>query len=434
MKLIYWNSLISCFPYNISVKIIDAKFNGLVMQKNIENVIPRREDYEYMKEFKPYEFTHCIVYELARRNSNVENILNFLNDLFVIYENMIHKLLNTYSRMMQKEGKVYNQEIVEKEIREVIVSMLEANSLSSLIIELDDLNIMNVRVKVSHLIKLLTNELYEKYYIIYQNEFEPDLLHVGEIYWRSRYLERDKALTKHIFELAEEENLEEHYKISYGANDIFTVFESIKKNEKDFSFNSIYPNFKTSLRDFTDTKVYLNLKLPIKELEAYLQEIKKDYNSKKSIIKTKLELLEDELEIEKEELPKDKRINWADSFFIYDYYRYNELYVKKTDEKIKQEIILKLSKYHYVKYFEESQDGKKSKKSCKMLWKDFWKEYVEEDYNDYKEVHGEEMEIDFSDFTDIKAYIEESTIRTRIKKMREYICGKKPKYKSLIDS
>lgn len=78
------------------------------------------------------------------------------------------------------------------------------------------------------------------------------------------------ALTKHIFELAEEENLEKHYKISYGANDIFTIFESIKKNEKDFSFNSIYPNFKTSLRDFTDTKVYLNLKLPIKEFEAYL--------------------------------------------------------------------------------------------------------------------------------------------------------------------
>ena len=144
--------------------------------------------------------------------------------------------------------------------------------------------------------------------------------------------------------------------------------------------------------------------------------------------------MEDELELEKEELSKDKRMNWADSFFIYDYYRYNTLFEKKTKEKTKQEIILLLSEYHYLEYVEEYHDNGRAKKTRKITWDNFWKEHVEEEFNDYKELHEEEMEINIRDFPNIKAYIDEGTIRNRIDKMEEYICGEAPKYKILIDS
>lgn len=401
--------------------------------KSIENKMPLRKDYEYMENFHLFEFTHCITYEFAIRNPNVENILNFLNELFIIYESMIHRLLNSYSRIIQKGEKLKNKKIIETEIKQILFDILENHKLNRLKFKLDDLKISNIRKKIANLIKLLTDELYDKYYIVYQNEFDPDLLHIGEIYWRGRYLERDKELTKHIFYLADDENILDNYKINYGKNNIFTIFETLNKNSNEFTFNSIYPNFTTALRDFTDTKVYLNLKLPFDELKAYLKEIKDDYNKKNSIIKTKLELLEDELELKKDTLSKDKRINWADSFFIYDYYRYNLLFEKKTKEKIKYEIILLLSEYHYVEYFEKDDNGK-SKKSIEIKWLDFWDEYIKEEYDEHKEVYGEEMEIDFSYYPNIKPYMEEKAIRSRFEKMEEYIIGDKPKYKLLVES
>ena len=40
---------------------------------------PNRNDdiYENIKNIEEFEFTHSIVYEFARRNGNVSNILNF---------------------------------------------------------------------------------------------------------------------------------------------------------------------------------------------------------------------------------------------------------------------------------------------------------------------------------------------------------------------
>jgi len=395
--------------------------------------LPLRENYEYIDMFEPYEFTHCIVYEFARRNPNVENILNFLDDIFGIYECMIYKLLYTYNQMMKKEEKVHNKKLVEDKIKQTIISLLKTHTLDKLTLELDDLSMANIREKVSKLIILLTDELYENYYIIYQNEYESILKHCDEIYDRKKYLERDKALTEHVSELVLEQNLEEHYKISYGTNDIFTVFESIKKDEKQFTFNSIYPNYKTALRDFTDTKLYINLKLPQKELEAYLKKVKAHYNSKNSIIKTKLELLEDELELEKEELSRDKRMNWADCFFIYDYYQYSLKEEKKTKEVIKKELILLLSKYYYIEKIEETNDKGKPIKVSKITWEYFLKEYVEND-EEYKDFLGEEMKIDLDGIPEVRGCFSDRTIADKFEKMDNYIKGENPKYKILIDS
>lgn len=50
------------------------------------------------------------------------------------------------------------------------------------------------------------------------------------------------------------------------------------------------------MRDFTDRKVTLNLNLLIDELKDFITKIKENYDDNKSSIKTKRELLEEEIE------------------------------------------------------------------------------------------------------------------------------------------
>ena len=75
--------------------------------KEIDNyTFPNRHDsiYTNIENVEDFEFTHSIVYEFARRNENVQNILNFLNDLFAIYEGIIHKMLDTLFPFMNATG------------------------------------------------------------------------------------------------------------------------------------------------------------------------------------------------------------------------------------------------------------------------------------------------------------------------------------------
>lgn len=47
--------------------------------------LPSRFDNYYIK-FEKYEYTYFITYELARRNSNVMNLLNLQYELLAIYD------------------------------------------------------------------------------------------------------------------------------------------------------------------------------------------------------------------------------------------------------------------------------------------------------------------------------------------------------------
>lgn len=80
-------------------------------------------------------------------------------------------------------------------------------------------------------------------------------------------------------------DIEKYYKFNNSQNDYFTVYQDILKEEKEFSWSIIYPNFRTAIRDFTNTKIVLNLNLTKKEIIDYIEKIKDDYDKKNQLLK-----------------------------------------------------------------------------------------------------------------------------------------------------
>ena len=94
----------------------------------------------------------------------------------------------------------------------------------------------------------------------------------------------------------------------------------------------------------------LNFALPKEELTAYISKIKDEYDSNNSIIKSSMELIGEDLEKSdnKHTKNKAKAIKWADWFYIYDYWTFEQK--GKTDK----EIFVNLEVENDIPYKEES--------------------------------------------------------------------------------
>ena len=262
--------------------------------------LPTRFDDDYTKfeDFEKYEYTHCFTYELARRNIHVENSLNLLFELFSYYEQIILPTLTKYEKATITDDMLEAINDVENIYKEFFIGLVSHYDKKQFAVDFESLTFKNIKEKISYLVNTLIKELYNKYYIIYQHETEKFTNDFNEIYNPLTYLERDKALTEHIENTyGNEVGLKEYYKFNYDKNEYFTIFQDINKDEKEFSFSTIYPNFRMGIRDFTDTKIVLNLSLSKAEIIDYIEKIKNDYDNKNSIIKTPRQLLEEELEI-----------------------------------------------------------------------------------------------------------------------------------------
>ena len=381
--------------------------------------------YTRIDKFKKYEYTHCITYELARRNIYVENSLNLLFELFSYYEQLILPILTKYENATITDNMSEAINDVENKYKEFLIGLVNHYDKKQFSNDFESLTFENIKEKISYLVNTLIKELYDKYYIIYQHESDKFTSDFHEIYNPLPYLERDKALTEHINNLFDRDiDVQDYYKINYSSNDYFTVFQNIHKEKKDFSFSTIYPNFITAMRDFTDTKVILNLSLSKEEIIDYIEKIKDEYDNENSIIKTPRQLLEEELDSSDSDLGLPGSQKWADIFFIYDYFYYNhKVYPDKEDREIKKEIQLELTKFHGVKMLKQDNEIK-SKKDTKYKFIS-WNEYIKlPEYN--------QEDNSFGTFDNEKAYLSTKAIIYKYDKIRKYIEGENPKYKTLI--
>jgi len=388
--------------------------------------LPTRFDDDYTKfeDFEKYEYTHCFTYELARRNFHVESSLNLLFELFSYYEQIIIPTLTKYEKATITDDMLEAINDVENIYKEFFIGLVNHYDKKHFTVDFESLTFKNIKEKISYLVNTLVKELYDKYYIIYQHESEKFVNDFSEIYNPLTYLERDKVLTKHIENTyANEVGLKENYKFNYDENEYFTVYQEIHKDQKEFSFSTIYPNFRTGIRDFTDTKIVLNLNLSKSEIIDYIEKIKYDYDNKNSIIKTPRQLLEEELEIYDYVVDIIDTEKWADVLFIYDYYRICEFeYRNKKDYEIKEEIQIELIKYHGLK-IKKTPNEIKNKKDT--LYKQVsWKEYLKSNPD------TDETNIYFG--KDEKPYLSTKAIAYKYKLIRKFIEGKNPKYKTLI--
>lgn len=394
---------------------------------------PNRNDdiYENIKIIEEFEFTHSIVYEFARRNENVSNILNFLNDLFTIYESIIYKTLDKYNKyyyqnnFKEDENTRKVEELINPLIKEEVLKVVEFHNQKELKNEVEELSIKNVEEIFHNIIRLLTDKLYNDYYIIYTTEFPSLFKNINKIYNPTSYLERDKTLTEIINNL----NLFEH-EYNINNNNFFNIFQIKNKYKKDIKLNIIYPKYKTAMRDFTDTNIAFNLNLPANELTDFIIKLKDDYDKKNSIIKSPLELFGEKLEIKVKDL--DKKDKWADLLFMYDYYNVGIKNDKKKDDIVK-EIQLIFTKIYGIKTFKKTLvkkiRGKSNEDETKEI-NQFEIITIDEYLKKYPEI--DKFNLDFDDTADVKHYFSTKSIRDKYKQIKEYIEGDDPKYKTLI--
>ena len=388
--------------------------------KNIDKYLfPNRSDeiYKNIENFEDFEFTHSIVYEFARRNKNVQHVVNFLNDLFTIYENFIYKSMDIYYKYLLKnefkedENIEKAKELIEQAIKKHVYEIIKFHKQEDLKKELEGLSVNNVKEKLYKIVKLLTDKLYIDYYIIYTTEYPLLFKHINEIYNPNENLEHDKILIEQVNKL-DLDNCD--YNIKH--NDFFYIFQIIHK--KNLKLNTIYPKYKTSIRDFTDTKVALNLNLPKKEIIDFIEKIKDNYDKKSSIIKTPLELFGEKLEIDLEDI--ERKNKWADLFFIYDYYNVG-IENKKKKSDIENEIQLIFTKIYGVKIMKNDIEIDKSKKFDLIPYKEY-----------LKKSKIKESDLDLNDTAEEKHYYTTRSIRSKYKEIKDYIKEKNPKYKTLI--
>lgn len=382
---------------------------------------PNRHDglYKNIENIQNFEFTHSIVYEFARRNKNTNKILNFLNDLFSIYENLIHGFINTYrnyllnNKSKENENIKKAEELINPVINKCLYEIVKFHNQEELKKQLEDLSIKNIKERLCKIVEILTNRLYNDYYIIYTTEFPSLFKNINDIYDPTVNLERDKLLTEIL------NNLDlDDYKYNIENNDFFNIFQIISNQKKEIKLNIIYPKYKTAMRDFTDIKVALNLNLPENEITDFIKKIKANYDSENSIIKTPLELFGEKLEIDTKDLKRNNK--WADLFFIYDYYNIGiENKKKKTD--IEKEIQLIFTKIYGVKVMKEDLEIDKTKKFNIIPYEKFMK------VNNL-----EESELDLNELEDEKHYYTTRSIRAKYTEVKDYIIGNNPKYKTLI--
>jgi len=402
------------------------KDNPMLERTIIGSELPKRSDDEYIRieQFKKYEYTHCATYEFARRNDYVEHILNLLYELFAYYEQIILPLLTKYEKAIITDDILESKTDVENIYKDFFIGLLNHYDKKCFVVDFENLTFENIKDKVSYLVHTLAKELYDKYYIIYQYTTEDGNNKFCDIYNLSEYLERDKTLREYIeTKYGNEMYLKKDNKLNYDANKYFTIFQDVDIDKNGFSFSTIYPNFNTALRDFTDTKIALNLSLPKDEIVDYIEKIKNDYDSKNSIIKTPIQILEENLEEDVSYENIDKSVKWADNLFIYDYYRICNLNPDKREYKIIQEIQLELTKFHGLKV-KKDLDEIKNRKDTK---------YKQISWDDYIKDNSETNETNIYFEKDEKPYLSTKAIANKYKIIKNYIEGDNPKYKTLID-
>lgn len=309
-----------------------------------ESKLPRRDDevYQIISSYEPYELTHCISYEMAIRNKDVQVILEKIKTLTLLSRDlfkadMIHK---------NDSALFYINEIEEQ--REKILDSLDTLKIE-LNIDFDNSSSTEIQSELFRLITEYTVMLEEDYYMIYdRKEIVPEGME--EVFKEPNHYESDRELNQYMNKAIEESirnayDPNPRYKDNYTVKDGYVTYQACYEDSKEYDINKIFPNFKRPMREFNQTQVAFNMSLPKDELMAYIEKIKDDYDNKNTSYKTLNQLLYgDDSRIE-DKLDHKQQDRYADDFFIYDYYTQSD---KEPEEKLEM-IQKRLSQYHGMK-------------------------------------------------------------------------------------
>lgn len=382
--------------------------------------LPRRDDevYKIISSYKPYELTHCISYEMAIRNKDIQIILEKIKTLTLLSRELFR------TDILHKNDSIPFYIIERNEQIEEILKNLDTLKIK-LNIDFYTSSLTEIQSEVFGLITEYTVLLEEDYYMIYDHkEIVPQGME--KIFKEPNHYEPDRELNQYMDKAIEESIKNTYtpnprYKNNYTVEDGYVTYQACYEDSKKYDINKIFPNFKQPMREFNQTQVAFNMSLPKDEIIAYISKIKDDYDKKNNSYKTLNQLLYGNDTRSEDKLEHKQKEKYADDFFIYDYYTQSDEEYEKKLESIQK----KLSQFHGMK--------------------------VEKGRNDYQFINYDEAQIEevpidnlkrttsisfnelsecFKSKKNIIHYLATKTIEERYNKIKEYIDGKK--YKTLI--
>ena len=257
---------------------------------------------------------------------------------------------------------------------------------------------------INELIQEFEMELIEKY-LIYPDNYDVSHPEKNDILfkrasnnsWDIRKLQNDLTYqheNKYFFKQDDYDGYSTHQGILKGEDNRYNL-STIKQDSTKQVVNHNVSNFQ------------INLNLPKHELISYLSKIKDNYDNDNSILMSPMELLGRDINIKPEDIKNMDSIEWADTFYIYDYFK-NNVDDNITDKK--SGIKIDLTFYHRDL---ENTSYEKSNLDSKSV------QNIKHKYSKKKKSDNKEF------------YIEIDTIGSRYKLMKVLI--EQEKYKFLIN-
>ena len=307
--------------------------------------LPNRGDttYKEIKEFKDYEFTNCIAYEMVIRNNKViELIKRFLEKFINVDLNAKDIFYNTSSL---KESFKESQELINIYCINPIYLHLEYGFLKNVTDELQ---------RILQELKVTNEGKYRNLNSIFFNK--------NREYEETRTPEDYKQETQLMGRDNPEENKYTHFK-STNTYQSLIIYKEIKvKDTKDLLYKEdlkklnkddfvktisnewIKPNYSRpelhqSFMSAKKRSVEIDFSLPLEEITDFIKILKKEHKDEE-IIKNPLELLG--MDFEKSNNKKMNKKLIADKFFIYDY-------VASRLKQIKEDNLLMYEEYEEQK-------------------------------------------------------------------------------------
>lgn len=339
------------------------------MNSEIQEYMLKRDDtiYKDIENFQDYEYTYCIAYEMAIRNSEViKTIKSFL-------ENFINLDLYDNPILCDTNAFIKSQNEVQKLLSDFNINPLELyinyNFFEDVNIKLGDI----LNKLEEHLSLTLKGIFFEKEKQEYEFFDTPE-----DDIRNAKLLDKPLSDEKSYRLLKGNKYFESfiYYKEDKVKNlkNLLTENEFNQLNKEDFvqilQNDWIRPRYSRpklhkSFLQSRKRKVEIDFTLPEIELVDFISKIKKEFDKDNSYIKNPLELLGDELdksdEMKSKALPKDKlkrKKIMADAFYIYDTWKILEIhYAEKTKElkeKLKKEIQSIKNNFNYDKYDKKS--------------------------------------------------------------------------------
>ncbi|MBU0721441.1 hypothetical protein KJ877_08865 [bacterium] len=310
---------------------------------NYPKYLPKRDEAKYINInfIEDYEFTYCIAFEMLIRTEEYKRLMSIPDDeIDENWEKSIQELgldptvaisiKNSphpiglfkglpFSSPFQQDTTFITIQDVEEGLKTLIKYYLEKQEVYV--------------VKKQHKHPIFPNTMVNEYKFANKATLNSILKNLDNYYVpcnpNHNNLHQDKCqLSTHLYIV----NLEKRF--------VETIADKIPKN-KNIKF---YPMFKRPQLRFDESRIFeleINLDLPKKELTAFIEKIKDEYDKNSAIAKNVLDIISDEQNDESLELPKIMRKSLADAFFCYDYYKSKKEYVesfnKEEREKVKEE-------------------------------------------------------------------------------------------------